>query len=172
MVIGGMRIRGMGQRGKDSGAESEIRNARGIVVSRFSIHTSWTPDGGVRAQLELRFEDKPSAFFPTETGLGSQGYAHRRSWVVVEMEPREGVASPMRFSVNIPGETGAPSHGVRPSKAAVAAVLRSRDAIQAVRGGCGHTDGCDYPVCDLATVRRGWELANDGCIAKLVSLET
>src|SRR6266568_7276840 len=119
----------------------EIRNANDVVVGRIGFHAQGQADGSIRAQLELRFADKPGAYLAPGPGIPAQGYALGRSGVLVEMEPRQSQFDPMRFSIDIPGETGDTGADVRSSETPLATINRAREALSTLRA------GCQYPHC-------------------------
>lgn len=171
MGSGGMHVLELDQGRSFDSADIAVRNSAGSVGSRILLHTTWQEDGSVRAQLELRFENQSMFVSAPEIGLADDGHQTGRSWVLVEMEPRQSFTEPMRFSINIPASAGEAGSDAGDTETAVAAVRSAREAIRAVRARCGYTERCDYPVCGLATYRRMWKLADDGCITSMVPLE-
>src|SRR5229473_201485 len=126
-----LHVSGMDEIGDCYSIPIEIRDTRGVVVGRIGIYAEGAQDGSVRAQLELRFADKPSAFYTSSAGVDTPGYAVGWPGVMVEVEPRQSVSGPLRFSINIPGETGVAGTDVRPGEASFAKLARAREAIQA-----------------------------------------
>lgn len=160
----------LGQGGDAETVSASFRNSGSTVGGSVSIHSEWSPDGSVCAQLELRFEDLASLVTIAEVGLADEGYEAGRSWVLVKMEPRQSLSEPLRFSIHIPGKPANTGDDTRDTEAAIAIIRAARETIPTVRKGCVNTHGCDYPVCDVATDGGVWKLANDRCLAKLVSL--
>ncbi len=147
-----------------------IRDTKGTLAGYILVYKAEAEDGTVCTQLELRFAGKPSSLYYSGVGVDTPRYASRREGILVTLEPRTGELAPMRFSIDIPGESSETGDRNGNEKASPAAVLTARAAIQEVRRGCKYTNGCDYPVCDLAPYRSGGELANDGCSAVMVPL--
>lgn len=171
MESGRMYVHSLDENGEYQSTDIAIRYSGGTVGGNIRVHASWSEDGSICAQLELRFENQSMLVNAPEVRMDDAGYETGRSWVLVEMEPRQSFTEPLRFRVNIPGLPRSPSVNIGDVKTATAAVLTARAAIQEVRRGCKYTNGCDYPVCDLAPYRSGGELANDGCSAIMVPLE-
>lgn len=172
MGTGSLRIRHMGQERYDRYCAMEILDASGHVAGNIRVYSDWQADGSVCTQLELRFEDQPSLVTASEFGLADERHEAGRAWVLVEMAPRRSFTEPVRLSINIPGKTRANRQPAWDAEIAATEVRASRAAISAVRAGCGSPYGCHYPVCDLAEDGPMRKLANDGCIAVLVPLET
>lgn len=172
MVPSGSHFHNVGQEGYYTEGNIEIFHSDGTVGGRLHLHSDWQEDGAIRAQLELRFEDKSSLVTIAEAGLADEGYAPGRSWVLVEMVPRKSFTEPLRFSIDIPGPTPSASGNAGDAEAASAAVRQARDAISAVRKRCGNSDNCNYPVCQFIAYGLGGKLADDRCVAELESLET
>jgi hypothetical protein len=149
---------------------TNLRHSDGSVGGRVSLYAQREENGSIRAQLELRFEDQSSLVTIAELGLADEGHETGRSWVLVEMEPRQSLSEPLRFSIHIPGKPANTGDDTRDTEAAIAIIRAARETIPTVRKGCVNTHGCDYPVCDVATDGGVWKLANDRCLAKLVSL--
>lgn len=147
-----------------------ILDTGGSMVCDIVVYQSREKDGSVCAQFELRFADKPSAYYPSDPIMDFEGYAARRSWVMVQMVPRQSEFDAMRFRVNIPGKASGTSDHARDAETSTTEVRQQGSAIQALRKRCGDIEPCDYPVCAMATHGSVWELADDGCVASLVAL--
>jgi hypothetical protein len=142
----------------------------GTLAGSIGIYPSEQADGSVRAQLELRFEDLASAFVSSEVGMDTSRHATGRTWVLVEMEPRQSFTDPLRFSIHIPGNPGPTGEDVRNAKDALAAIVAAREAIQKVREGCRDPEYRDYFVRLVDAIGATWKLADDGSEPSLVTL--
>jgi hypothetical protein len=171
MGTSGSNILDVYESGEAGIIRSAIRLSDGTLGGSLVFHADRQEDGAVRAQLELRFEDLPSLVTIAEVGLGDERYEAGRSWVLVEMEPRQSLSEPLRFSIHIPGKPGSAGENTRNVEAATPIVNAAREAISAVRKGCGDPHGCYYPLCDMDAYGFVGELADDGCIAVVVPLE-
>jgi hypothetical protein len=171
MGVGGLYLPFVDKEWQSDILHCQIRYPDGTLGGSVDIHESRAEDGSICAQLELRFEDKSSLVTIAEVGLEPQRHAPGRSWVLVEMEQRESFAEPLRFRIHIPGKPPAASVDPWDDEMSAAAVKSAREAISAVRKGCGNSSDCHYPVCDVAPYGSMRKLANDGCISKLVPLE-
>jgi hypothetical protein len=171
MGSGGMHVLELDQGRDFDSADIAVRNSDGSMGSRILLHATWQEDGSLRAQLELRFENQSMLVSAPEIGLADDGHQAGRSWVLVEMEQRQGFTEPMRFSINIPAPAGKAGADAGDTETAAAAVKSAREAIQAVRARCGDTKRCHYPLCDVATNGGMRKLADDRCITSMVPLE-
>jgi hypothetical protein len=147
-----------------------IRNSDGSMVGRIRLHEGWPQDGSVRAQLELRFEDFVCALTAPEVGLDASGYSPGRTWVLVEVEPRQGYTDTLRFSIHIPGKPGHTREDILNAQAAIAAIDRAREAIRTVREGCTNPKYRDYFLHLMDEIGDIGQLANDGSEPSLVTL--
>jgi hypothetical protein len=163
-------ILGIFESGKAGDIRAAIRYPDGTVGGSLEFHADWTEDGSVCAQLELRFEDQSSLVTIAEVGLADEGHEARRSWVLVEMEPRQSFAEPLRFRFHIPGKPRPTRKDVGNGEDETARSLSEREIVPEMRARCKYTYGCGYPVCVMASVRAVRQLADDGCISELVSL--
>src|SRR6266704_3072765 len=84
----------------------KILDSKGTVVGCVTVHAARQENGFVRTQLELRFEDKPSAFISAAAQLAAGRYEAGWTGVLVEMEPRQSNTEPMRLCLSIPVQTG------------------------------------------------------------------
>lgn len=171
MGTSGGDISYMEQEGDVHDVNVTLRDSRDAMVGSLRFHQDWAEDGSICAQLELRFEDLPSLVTIAEVGLEPQRHASRRTWVLVEVEQRQSFTEPLRFRINIPGKPGTTGPATGDAEAAAATIGPAREAISAVRKGCGNSSDCHYPVCDVAPFGSMRKLANDRCLSKLVPLE-
>jgi hypothetical protein len=148
-----------------------IRYPDGSVAGYIVVHEDRQEDGSICAQLELRFEDQSSLVTIAEVGLADERHEAGRSWVLVEMEPRESYTEPLRFRINIPGKPRPTGQDTGNIEAAIATVDAARKATRTVREGCRNSYGCAYPVCRLVEDGCLRKLADDGRLSKLESLE-
>jgi hypothetical protein len=170
MVIGMRELHYVDKNGESAGARVEIRYPGGSLAGSINVYTSETPDGSIRAQLELRFEDIPSTFIPSKSGLDFARHAFGRSGVVVAVDPPERFAPAMRFSIDIPCEASKASYRDWDGKTAIANIGRPRSAIQKVRSGRKDIVKSDDFVSSLAQIGSVRKLANDRRESKLESL--
>lgn len=171
MESGRMYVHSLDENGEYQSTDIAIRYSNGTVGGNIRVHASWSEDGSICAQLELRFEDKSCLVNAPEVRMDDAGYETGRSWVLVEMEPRQSFTEPLRFSINIPASAGKAGSDAGDTETAAATVKSAREAIQAVRTRCGDTLRCYYPLCDVATYRGMRKLADDRCITSMVPLE-
>lgn len=142
-------------------ADISLRDSSGAVVLYIELDARQAKDGTIRAQLELRFEDKPSALVSHRAWLEGPGYEIGRKRVMVALEPRDSLSPPMRFSIYIPSQAGADSDGAWNAKVATSRYSSKGAAIREMRERCRHSGDCRYPVCILAEDRVCGELADD-----------
>jgi hypothetical protein len=147
-----------------------LRYPDGAVAGCIGFYEDRPSDGSIRAQLELRFEDNPSALVAPEVGLWATRHEARWQGIMVEMESRQSVTDPMRFSIDIPGQTRSASPDVWHKETPIAIVGRAREIVSALREGCSYPHRGDDCLRRLATYRRLRELADDGGLAELVTL--
>lgn len=163
-------ILGVDETGDDSKIVISISDPNGAVVGSIRLYAAWQADGSIRAQLELRFADKPSAFCAPALGLGSTGYAPGRPGIMVKMEPRQSEFDPMRLSIDIPRQARDSSANVRDDKALLAIIEGAREAIQALRTRCEDPDHGYYCLHTMAAFGAVRKLADDGSLTELVAL--
>lgn len=171
MESGRMYVHSLDENGEYQSTDIAIRYSGGTVGGNIRVHASWSEDGSICAQLELRFENQSMLVNAPEVRMDDAGYETGRSWVLVEMEPRQSFTEPLRFRVNIPGLPRSPSVNIGDVKTATTEIESARKAVSAVRSRCGHSHGCRYPVCELAAHWEVRELADDRCVASMVALE-
>jgi hypothetical protein len=172
MVPSYSHFHNVGQESYYTEGNIEIYGPDGAVVGSIGLHSDWTPDGNVRAQLELRFEDKSSLVTLAEIGLEADGHEARRSWVLVEMEPRKSFTESLRFSINIPGAASDASDHTWDVETDIASGEQPRPSLCALPARCEYPHFCDGGICDVVAFRRMRKLADDRRIAKLESLAT
>src|SRR5216684_5765187 len=153
MGASGSNVHGMDETGPDYHQYHEIRDTSGAVVGGIDLYETRAADGAVRAQLELRFEDKSSAIMSAGHWLEPQRYADRWTGIVVEVEPRQSLTDPVRFGIYIPGQAGATGNNVRDAETTATAIGRTREAIQALREGCGDPNCRDNFLRTVAALR-------------------
>jgi len=153
MVTGGSYVPDLGQAGQEVPTVHKIYYADGSVAGSVSVYSHGSANGSVRAQLELRFADKSSIVDASGYGLEPPGYEARRPWVVVKMEPRQGVLDPMRFSVNIPGKAGISGDDAGFAETILTNQRGKREIVEALRAGCAYPHDCDCPVCRVVADR-------------------
>jgi hypothetical protein len=148
----------------------EIRNSDGVVVCDIKLYAAEAEDGSVRAQLELRSADQSGVVTTPGTWMDVERHASGWPRIMVTLDEESRYTSALRFSIDIPRTAGDTSGNTGDDEAKLAAVKSAREAIQTVRSGCFDPDNCYYPLCDMASLRRSGELADDGGCPELVPL--
>jgi len=171
MESGSSYVSGMESAGEVLKDHLPIPRSDGSLAGDIIVHSRIQEDGSVCTQLELRFEDQSSALTAPEVGMDAYRHSPGRTWVLVEMAPRQGFTEPMRFSIYIPRKSPDTRRSIGDTQTAAAAVIAAREAIPAVRARCGYPNGCYYPLCHVDADGRIGQLANDGCFASVVTLE-
>ena len=170
MGTGGDRISYVESEGQLRDVTVTLQYSNGDVAGYLGLHETKQEDGSLRAQLELRFENQSSALTAPEVGMDTSRYSPGRTWVLVEMAPRQSFTEPMRFSIHIPRKAPDPRRNIGDIETATAELERSREAMAAVRARCGYPGNCHYPICDMAPFRSVGQLADDGCVTSVVTL--
>ena len=142
MESGRMYVHSLDENGEYQSTDIAIRYSDGTVGGNIRVHASWSEDGSICAQLELRFENQSMLVNAPEVRMDDAGYETGRSWVLVEMEPRQSFTEPLRFRVNIPGLPRSPSVNIGDVKTATTEIESARKAVSAVRSRCGYSHGC------------------------------
>jgi hypothetical protein len=147
-----------------------LRYPDGAVAGCIGFYEARQTDGSIRAQLELRFENNPSAFRAPELRLDAERYAPRWSGVMVEMEPRQSESDSLRFRIDIPSQTRSASPDVRPEETTLAEFITAGTIVSEVRKGCGYPNCRPDCLCEMAKDRAMRELADDRSFTELVTL--
>lgn len=148
----------------------DIRYSDGAMAGDLTIHTTDQADGSIRAQLELRFEDFTCAIVAPELGISTPGHSPGRTWVLVEVEPRESYTDTLRLSIDIPGKPSPTSDDIGDAQNAIAQIDQSISALAAMQARRGNTKQGDYLLSVLDAVRHARQLADDGSESSVVAL--
>jgi hypothetical protein len=162
MEPSGSAIPGVESSGKLDGDSRDFRYADGTLAGDITVHSTNETDGSIRAQLELRFENLTCAIIAPEIGVSTPGHSTGRTWVLVEVEPRQSYTDTLRFSIDIPGKPGPTSEDLRLAETATSTIDRASKAIAALRQGRGNPSDRDNLVHFVDALGTAWQLANDG----------
>jgi hypothetical protein len=170
MEPSGSNVPGVESTGQSHGDAYDLRYADGALAGDITVHASNQADGSIRAQLELRFEDFECAITAPEVGVSTPGHSSGRTWVLVEVEPRQSYTNTLRLSIDIPMLIGRTSQDIGDAQAAIAQIDGSRQTIAAMQARCAGTEQGDYLLRVLDALRHARELADDGSKSSVVAL--
>src|SRR5271154_4038535 len=126
MVASGWGIHDVAKESPSGDINIKILDPIGLVVGHIRLHPEGTADGGVCAQLELRFANQSSALIAPEVGVDTSGHASGRTWVLVEMDARKSFNESMRFRIHIPGKPGHTGQDVGDTETSATVVRSAR----------------------------------------------
>lgn len=163
-------VSGMESQGGTNSDSRDFRYSDGTLAGDITVHSANQADGSVRAQLELRFEDFKCALTAPEVGLLPPGHSTGRTWVLVEVEPRQSYTDTLRFSIDIPGKAGRTGEDVGDAQTALAQLDGAYTTLAAMQTRCGDTKQGNYLLSVLDALRSTRQLADDGSESSLVTL--
>ena len=164
------QLSGMESPRSSNGDAYDLRYSDGTLAGDITVHTSNETDGSIRAQLELRFADFECAITAPEVGVSTPGNSPGRTWVLVEVEPRQSYTNTLRFSIDIPMLVGRTSKDIGDAQTALAQLDQSRQTIAEMQERCAGTEQGDYLLRLLDALRHARELADDGSKSSVVAL--
>jgi hypothetical protein len=171
MVARGGVVYHVDKSGVSEPIDIEIRNAKDALAGSLRLHAAQKADGTIRAQFELRSSDFAGPNMPAGTRVYAERSEVGRPWIVVPVGALQGDTNTVRLCFDIPGQASDTRADIRASEAETTAVESARSAIYTVRGRCRYSGYCTYPVCAVATDGSMRQLADDRCIASLVTVQ-